>query len=738
MEDQAMDQEEWNPMGSPSISTNRPRPMRSARPTEFTSSEGSPLDAAISQLLKEKPDPNDNSYNSEYREHRDICILRRVDTEYRSGDTLVIVEFPQGYVDCKGDPWTPKQFCVNSEKLLATGSRVFERLLSPEMQLRARKRAKAPVSQRYVVDLTPSTEGDELAAQLIELSLPPGVRDWWTSKERLGISPYIVSGHDDHCPFHSTVLVDCKKTTRCLTKRDAPLPNIDLAYIETPESRNIDDYCPIRHRANIIRLILAIEGQDLVLNSAPRVYTLTGVANILDCSRVIADSVYTWFMTEPNTEFIDINTEAAFKVAWTLKLPNVTRAAFRILVAEKTLDTLAVRFPARSPRHTVFGRPRVDLPDDLQTVVQYATHKFADRIQYTFDVMKSDKFYDMVELVEYRKFVAVGEILRITISNIPDSEAKSCRATKLNQLFSAFIILSTKLLEYKDLLLHEAMESDPTIEQRVDFDRDRKCYVPHNNWAEIIVLYREFSDAQHLLKPHFWENLAAYPQQYTEPYYTDRFLSEYVQTYNFRLSEAIAYIHFETGSFNSADLRFHLPEFREELAASLDNMYLKWTKCALETPLTRTNHLVLSLSEDEFVYLPLWADGLNDETGGVFDPLVPDADLGPIGPGPAYHSGATVGTDVSSISETSDRTPSGASTITLTAGRSMAAVPSNVGASTIPDVSDRESVGGNDAMSIDSVVTAASTATLDDDIEFLEYEESDTTDDEAWSHVEGP
>jgi len=45
---------------------------------------------------------------------------------------------------------------------------------------------------------------------------------------------------------------------------------------------------------------------------------------------------------------------------------------------------------------------------------------------------------------------------------------------------------------------------------------------------------------------------------------------------------------------------------------------------------------------DEFKYLPLWAGGDDDGTGGVFDPSLPPANMGPIGPGPSYHTGFSV------------------------------------------------------------------------------------------------
>lgn len=51
---------------------------------------------------------------------------------------------------------------------------------------------------------------------------------------------------------------------------------------------------------------------------------------------------------------------------------------------------------------------------------------------------------------------------------------------------------------------------------------------------------------------------------------------------------------------------------------------------------------LLCLNDDEYKYLPLWAGGNDDGSGGVFVPDVPPATHGPNGPGPSYHTGSTV------------------------------------------------------------------------------------------------
>jgi hypothetical protein len=59
-------------------------------------------------------------------------------------------------------------------------------------------------------------------------------------------------------------------------------------------------------------------------------------------------------------------------------------------------------------------------------------------------------------------------------------------------------------------------------------------------------------------------------------------------------------------------------------------------------PFFLSDHLLLCLDESELNYLPLWADGLDDGSGGVFQESIPEAEMGPSEPGPGYHTGYTV------------------------------------------------------------------------------------------------
>lgn len=58
---------------------------------------------------------------------------------------------------------------------------------------------------------------------------------------------------------------------------------------------------------------------------------------------------------------------------------------------------------------------------------------------------------------------------------------------------------------------------------------------------------------------------------------------------------------------------------------------------------------LLSLSDKEYAFLPLWAGGMNDGSGGVFAGNIPIAERGaPSQPGPSYHTGSTLASAASS------------------------------------------------------------------------------------------
>jgi hypothetical protein len=162
----------------------------------------------------------------------------------------------------------------------------------------------------YVLDMTPTREGDDAAALLGDLSLTRGLKSWcnaaWFVPERslslstLGLAKKpnrdktaatvpvpeaLVSGHDEMCRCDGHVRHWDFSATPCIT------PQVLL-----PSFRDIQDYCEVRHRANIVRLLRFLckqhddQPNQLLINSAGRMWTLVHIANFLEVTDAIVRS----------------------------------------------------------------------------------------------------------------------------------------------------------------------------------------------------------------------------------------------------------------------------------------------------------------------------------------------------------------------------------------------------------------------------------------------------------------
>jgi hypothetical protein len=93
-----------------------------------------------------------------------------------------------------------------------------------------------------------------------------------------------------------------------------------------------------------------------------------------------------------------------------------------------------------------------------------------------------------------------------------------------------------------------------------------------------------------------------------------------------------------------------LDHLEAEVKERLRLITLSWERRNFEPPLNITRHLLLTLTDNELKYLPLWCGGCDDGTGGVFEDPIPATDMGPKGPGPGFHTGQTIPSAPASIS----------------------------------------------------------------------------------------
>ncbi|KAL6807842.1 hypothetical protein GGI42DRAFT_257773 [Trichoderma sp. SZMC 28013] len=634
----------------------------------------------------------------------EVCRLRSIEQELTEGDTLVFIDFPdlsrrQGrQTDCYGMSYSSKQFRVHSKKLLATGSTKFADLLSPTYQFRIQRRKKLaknlPEGIKYVLDLTPPSEGDELVFQMTQLSLTPGIIKWWASNALHKVSNWLVSGHDDVCTcgqppipgwglpkeevkeqkldgnFNGESTSDSNHNNNNKTDGinginepkivppspqnllDKKLHGINRPY-EEPEFRNIPDYCPTRHCNSIIRLLLMIEGRDVMLDSANRVWTLVALAKIFDCTSVIRDQVTQWLMYGDNTKFIEVLPEEALQIGFALELVQVTQCAFRILVNELALKDANTDSKQDLSRVTVFGRRLGNLDDELQNIVQHAARALVERVSLIPDTFKSEHSLDCWMVDEWVKLRKMEGIL----VQYPSASGKLA----LDALRGLMTTIQTTVSRAFD---RPALSNTENARQAlISMDEDRATYVLPNDFQLLEDILPKFNRTQKLLCPFIYQQIG---EMWDTNYSESKWQALAYSMSNRRMVRAQAHMQemvetapelatlapfemfmsqengVEGGTLSVKDPLIDINILNRQIHDAVLPYSSSWVRFDIEPALNLTRHMLLTLDINELKFLPLWAGGCNDGTGGVFETELPPAQWGPNGPGPAYHTGKTI------------------------------------------------------------------------------------------------
>ncbi|EHK22165.1 uncharacterized protein TRIVIDRAFT_28763 [Trichoderma virens Gv29-8] len=626
----------------------------------------------------------------------EVCRLRSIRQELNEGDTLVFIDFPDlsrrqpRQTDCYGVPYTSQQFRVHSEKLLATGSAKFAEMLNPTYQFRIQRRRKLtkslPEGIKYVLDLTPPSEGDELVFQVTQLSLTPGTIKWWAANALHKVSNWLVSGHDDVCTCGQAPIPgwgvpkegvkaqeqDGNSNEEPATNSNksdningeaitAPSPQTLIAKrlhginrpYETPSYRNIPDYCPIRHCNSIIRLLMMIEGHDVMLDSANRVWTLVALAKIFDCTSVVRDPVTQWIMYFDNTKFIEVLPEEALQIGFTLELVQVTQCAFRILVNEQAIKDASTDSSRDLSRVTIFGRRLGSLDDELHNIVQHAARALVERVSLIPDTFRSQYSLDcwmVEEWVKLRKMEGILVEHRSVGSKMGLNSLRDLMMDMQNTIATAFNKLETSLAERQAL---------------ISMDTDRATYVLPDDYQLLEEILPELNLTQKLLCPFIYQQMG---EMWDANASQSKWLSAAngLSTGSLRVQMAKAQYALQKMFFATPELAAMAPwevslssntveDFIDGASPFVDLDVLNrqihdailpytssWVRFDIEPALNMTRHMLLTLDNNELKFLPLWAGGCNDGTGGVFEPELPPAQWGPNGPGPAYHTGITI------------------------------------------------------------------------------------------------
>ncbi|KAL0933132.1 uncharacterized protein CTRU02_212095 [Colletotrichum truncatum] len=652
-------------------------------------------------------------------------LLHDIQNELSEGDTLIFVDFPApskpaDNVDCFIYAWNSVQFRMDSEKLKATGSSKFQDMLNPSYQYRIQRRRKLvnklPEGIKFVLDLTPPSEGDDLVFQMTEVSLTPGILNWWTAYSKHGIDDYVVSGHDDICSCwkdrKQSITDDINETLEAISKSEAerdenePRDPVMERAIETaiaqslretmphnnkpkeraytashgiaaqllekksrgefapeptPEFRQIPDYCPVRHRVNILRLMCIIAHKRVLIDSAPRVWTLVAVAKILDCASVVRDLVLQWLMSPNNTVFIEVLPEESLQLGVALRLEDVTRSAFQILVNELAIEEAAA--PNGVPKaatYTAFGRKRHDPGDELTNLIQHAARAMVERVSRPVQKLTSDTIYDDLRVSEWTR---LQNIINLLSSRPNDQTCRNARSKATS--------LTTALKNaWKTLVVSKTLNKllDPDRLSRID--DNRATYVDIQRFHRFELIYNQFNDIQKALCPFLYETISyewnSFATLFTRTSSTQfnfyRLANDLWSALEDVLAKNPEFRHDPAWEaalnlrpyqrivpFDSSRHAFDPDAFQDDIRTFIYPFCEKCVRLDFPIQMNMTYHLLLTLTHNEFKFLPLWAGGNDDGTGGVFEPALPPADYGPAGPGPAYHTGITIPSDASSV-----------------------------------------------------------------------------------------
>ncbi|KAH6631770.1 hypothetical protein F5144DRAFT_231372 [Chaetomium tenue] len=689
----------------------------------------------------------------------ELSATRSPATTDRQGTVLAIVTFPKDdslRMACDGKRWCQDiQLRMSYDKLVSLESKKIDEMFTPRAQARFRRRhgfeRELPRGIKFILDFTPPAEGAELAELTAALWLPQMVKIWFLAgqyfpnpilEQAIGhpsrpladkaVGAILTLGHDDVCKnltctygharaasigvvhlLPLTVRAGLTDYTEWQGKDWIPgiVDDLGPGQSHIPAWRKVEDYCPIRHRVAIVRVLRAINGDGLLLNSAVRLWTVAQVAIALEVPQVVVDPVTQWLVAPPNTKFIEICPEIAFRLAYALKIPSVLTTAFKILVNELAVDYASSGPVTSKPPMTWAQRRRDEYGDYPSDPVEYASRAFAERMGETLKMLQSDDVFNNLlnPIMEWEKLQAYGAtITAIFAPSHPLLTAYNNLTAALLATFHEWVdnALNLNTLNATNRLREELLEAQ------------RRHYVPSISRKPLLGLYWTLNPTQKLLTPFFWNQLIwIHPyDQIMKTEHDGMPLLEHVEKFNLELQRALAeavaptiahpydpatmdpiehrrafidgasdpdgpaatnplvvtaldqtparQLIPELVTFNPA--RFYHVLSRETRALGdrhlpSHTIWMRDNESATSIPLFLSDHQLLSLDDRELGYLPIWADGLDDGTGGVFQDHVPSTDMGPSEPGPAYHTGHTTAGTATTVGTATDAAP--ASTI---------------------------------------------------------------------------
>lgn len=536
-----------------------------------------------------------------------------------------------------------RPYLMRSSTLRSQNSAKFERLLDSLSSKTKRKLTEIgildettnPNGIEYYLDLSPPIDGDEAACLVADLSVPCGVLDWSDEAKAFGVSPVLVSGTDDldipprPCHIFDDSTEDTQQATSSATMKDN-------SYCKTPQDRaelvvvpGQVDYSPLRHHRAIEQLLQAIAGRDPELDSAAKVWTYCMVAKAFGCAvhPSISSWVVSWLLADGNNNFIQCHPQATYAMASAMQLSSLLRCSYAILVGRKAMALVGANSSPVSPQRlrAVHNAGLADLrnENDIKSI-NHAAQSFHNRIRTKLRTLTgpntplvSDTLFNQLAGGPFVGDTAVQTRLNDVCANL----VLYCRRRVLSALCDELTLQTVDGSAYRSTLTTELINSYNNL------DVGLRVFTPHL-WTHVrakgLAPARPYSSESEEILEKSWlkdqETLKIgrmMSKDDTIPLVSEAHLERELDW----CRRATGWTTAEASTPLALSALLH--EINERLrdicqTEILTPGFVADETCDINVPIHKVSTL-LCLDKAEWKYLPLWAGGCDDGTGGVFD-----------------------------------------------------------------------------------------------------------------------
>lgn len=370
---------------------------------------------------------------------------------------------------------------MHSQALKDVGSSVFDRLLGPKSERTRRRFGKDGILTgantegiKYYIDLRPAEEGDEAVELITDLTCTQGILNWHKAKNKYSIAPTMVCGRDD---FASPL-------ERC---RDAEAVKDDDANGTEPPLEPEAEYSALRHRSAIERVLQAIGYVDPKLDSAPKMWTYFQVAKHLDVAKHerVSGWITKWLYSHPNSNFIQSNPEAVYRIAMGTMSTNMISDAYSMLVGEKALLDASDPSLRLSFEKSVHGRPLEILDDDERNRIDHAAASLQALIKTRFEYLTDENMDWLKQSKEYSKVMLLK----------PKNDEEKGDISITDRMIKDFVRGRLMWVLARDFLSDHS-EFDQAMGSCREFREDLPMYFNE--------IYRTLNESQRLLTRTLW------------------------------------------------------------------------------------------------------------------------------------------------------------------------------------------------------------------------------------------